>query len=193
MSESAIQKYEEKAKQGLLFNDSNLSALYNRMLNVFSPGGEDEALLRQMGISVSFSATDNSSSITLDEGKLRDMLDSDPDAVADLFTRSASAGNASSDGLMQSMKTQLDRYAGTTGAVKGILVQQAGTPLSSLTLMNNTWQNQIDSIYTDIEKWQDKLTAQVDKYTSMFSKLETLIYQMNSQSSTLAGMMGMGG
>lgn len=59
--------------------------------------------------------------------------------------------------------------------------------------MNNTWQNQIDSIYTDIEKWQDKLTAQVDKYTSMFSKLETLIYQMNSQSSTLAGMMGMGG
>lgn len=193
MSESAIQKYEEKAKQGLLFNDSNLSALYNRMLNVFSPGGEDEALLRQMGISVSFSATDNSSSITLDEGKLRDMLDSDPDAVADLFTRSASAGNASSDGLMQSMKTQLDRYAGTTGAVKGILVQQAGTPLSSLTLMNNTWQNQIDSIYTDIEKWQDKLTAQVDKYTSMFSKLETLIYQMNSQSSTLAGMMGAGG
>ncbi len=193
MSESAIQKYEEKAKQGLLFNDSNLSALYNRMLNVFSPGGEDEALLRQMGISVSFSSTDNSSSITLDEGKLRDMLDSDPDAVADLFTRSASAGNASSDGLMQSMKTQLDRYAGTTGAVKGILVQQAGTPLSSLTLMNNTWQNQIDSIYTDIEKWQDKLTAQVDKYTSMFSKLETLIYQMNSQSSTLAGMMGAGG
>ena len=193
MSESAIQKYEEKAKQGLLFNDSNLSALYNRMLNVFSPGGKDEALLRQMGISVSFSSTDNSSSITLDESKLRSMLDSDPDAVADLFTRSASAGNASSDGLMQSMKTQLDRYAGTTGAVKGILVQQAGTPLSSLTLMNNTWQNQIDSIYTDIEKWQDKLTAQVDKYTSMFSKLETLIYQMNSQSSTLAGMMGMGG
>jgi len=146
-----------------------------------------------MGISVSFSATDNSSSITLDESKLRSMLDSDPDAVADLFTRSASAGNASSDGLMQSMKTQLDRYAGTTGAVKGILVQQAGTPLSSLTLMNNTWQDQIDNIYTDIEKWQDKLTAQVDKYTSMFSKLETLIYQMNSQSSTLAGMMGMGG
>ena len=56
--------------------------------------------------------------------------------------------------------------------------------------MNNNWQNQIDGIYTDIEKWQDKLSAQVDKYTSMFSKLETLIYQMNSQSSTLAGLMG---
>ena len=189
MSESAIQKYEEKAKQGLLFSDTNLSALYDRMLAVFSPGGEDGALLRQMGITMDFSSTDGSSSITLDESKLRSMLDSDPDAVADLFTRSSEAGGAS-NGIMQGMKTQLDRYAGITGATKGILVQQAGTPLSSLTLMNNNWQNQIDGIYTDIEKWQDKLSAQVDKYTSMFSKLETLIYQMNSQSSTLAGLMG---
>ena len=56
--------------------------------------------------------------------------------------------------------------------------------------MNNTWQKQIDNINTQIEKWQDKLTSQVDRYTSMFSKLEVLINQMNSQSSTLAGMMG---
>lgn len=189
MSESAIQKYEEKAKQGLLFNDSNLSTLYDRMRSVFSPSGVDEALLRQMGITMTYSSTDGSSSIVLDESKLREMLDSDPDAVADLFTRSSGTG-ASSNGIMQGMKVQLDRYAGITGATKGILVQQAGTPLSSLTLMNNSWQNQIDDIYTDVEKWQDKLSAQVDKYTSMFSKLETLIYQMNSQSSTLAGLMG---
>ncbi len=189
MSESAIQKYEEKAKQGLLFNDSNLSTLYERMRSVFSPGGADEALLRQMGITTTYSAADGSSSIVLDENKLREMLDSDPDAVADLFTRSTGAG-ADSNGIMQGMKVQLDRYAGLTGANKGILVQQAGTPLSSLTLMNNAWQDQIDDLYADAEKWQDKLSAQVDKYTSMFSKLETLIYQMNSQSSTLAGLMG---
>ena len=125
----------------------------------------------------------------MDESKLRSMLDSDPDAVADMFTRSAEAGG-STDGIMQQLKTHLDAYGSTTGATKGILVQQAGTPLSSLTLMNNTWQKQIDSIGDEIEKWQTKLTSQVDKYTSMFSKLETLIYQMNSQSSTLAGLMG---
>lgn len=189
MSESAIKAYEEKAKQGLLFGDRNLSALYERMRDVFSPGGADEALLRQIGINVSYSSSDGTTAVTLDESKLRSALDSDPDVVADVFTRSASAGGTS-NGIMQSLKTQLDRYGSTTGATKGILVQQAGTPLSSLTLMNNEWQKQIDNIYTDIEKWQDKLTAQVDKYTSMFSKLETLIYQMNSQSSTLAGLMG---
>ena len=188
MSESAIQNYEAKAKQGLLFNDSNLSTLYDKMRAVFSPGGSDESLLRQMGITMGYSS-DNIPYVTLDESKLRDMLDSDPDSVADIFTRSAESG-ASSNGIMQGLKVQLDRYAGTTGATKGILVEQAGSPLSSLTLMNNTWQKQIDNIYTDIEKWQDKLSAQVDKYTSMFSKLEVLINQMNSQSSTLAGLMG---
>ena len=95
-------------------------------------------------------------------------------------------------GIMQNMKTQLDRYAGIDGSVKGILVQQAGTPLRSATLLSNAWQKQMDSIGSEIERWQDKLTSQVDRYTSMFSRLEVLINQMNSQSSTLAGLMSGG-
>ena len=88
------------------------------------------------------------------------------------------------------MKTQLDAYAKTTGEPKGILIQQAGSPLSSLSLLNNQWQSEIDNYNTQIEKWQDKLTSQVDRYTQQFSRLEQLINQMNSQSSALAGMMG---
>ena len=188
MSESAIKAYEEKAKQGLLFNDRNLSGLYEKMQSIFTGGTQADAELRAMGISVTYSSVDGAAQLTLDESKLRNALEMDPEAVADAFTRTGDDGNP--PGIMQSMKTQLDRYAGLTGATKGILVEQAGTPLSSLSLMNNTWQKQIDDINTEIEKWQDKLSAQVDKYTSMFSKLETLIYQMNSQSSTLAGLMG---
>ena len=191
MSESAIKNYEDKAKQGLLFGDRNLSNLYERMRNVFSVGGEDGAMLSKIGISVGFDSTTGATSLTLDEGKLRDALDNDPDAVADLFTKSKESG-ASTNGLMQGMKTELDRYAGLTGATKGILVQQAGTPLNSLSLMNNEWQKEIDNISNEMEKWQDKLESQVDRYTSMFSKLEVLINQMNSQSSTLAGLMGGG-
>ena len=93
---------------------------------------------------------------------------------------------------MQTMKTQLDNYAKTTGEPKGILIQQAGSPLSSLSLMNNSWQKEIDNLNTQIEKWQDKLTSQVDRYTQQFSRLEVLINQMNSQSASLAGLMGGG-
>ncbi len=188
MSESAIANYEKKAKQGLLFGDSNLSNLYQRMREVFSPTGADSATLSKMGITIGYDGTDGSSYISLDETKLRDMLDSDPDAVQDIFTRTSASGGT--DGIMQGLKTQLDRYGGLDGAVKGILVQQAGTPLRSTTLLSNEWQKQIDRINTDIEKWQDKLSSQVDRYTNMFSRLEVLINQMNSQSSSLAGLMG---
>ena len=187
MSESAIERYEEKAKQGILFGDRTLSTLYDKMRNIFSPAGEDGAFLRAMGISTSFSISAGTQAVTLDEDKLRAMLDSDPDRVAEVFTKTSGTG-----GVMQNLKTQLDNYAKTTGEPKGILIQQAGSPLSSLSLMNNSWQKQIDNYNTQIEKWQDKLSSQVDRYTQQFSRLEQLINQMNSQSSTLAGLMGGG-
>ena len=187
MSESAIQAYEAKAKQGILFGDSNLKSLYERMYNVFNPSSSDSAMLRKIGITLSYSV-DGTSSVTLDENKLRDALDSDPDAVASLFTRTSDSGGTS--GIMEGLKTQLDRYGSTTGATKGILVQQSGTPLSALSLLDNAWQKEIDNLGTQIEKWQDKLSDRVDYYTKMFSRLEVLVNQMNSQSSTLAGLMG---
>ena len=185
MSESAIERYEEKAKQGILFGDRNLSTLYDKMRNIFNLSGEDGATLRAMGISTSYSTSDGTQTITLDEGKLRDMLESDPDRVTELFTKTDGTG-----GIMQNMKTQLDNYAKTTGEPKGILIQQAGSPLSSLSLLNNSWQKEIDSLNTQVERWQDKLSDQVDRYTQQFTRLEMLINQMNSQSSTLAGLMG---
>jgi len=189
MSESAVKNYEEKAKQGILFADSNLSTLYNNLVNVFSRGGADGTMLKKIGISTGYSTSDGASTIELDESKLREALETDMDSVIDLFTRSTDSG-AGTDGIMQSVKTQLDRYGATTGAVKGILVQQAGTPLASLSLLDNGWQKEMDNISTQIEKLQNKMTTQVDRYTQQFSRLEILINQMNSQSSTLAGMMG---
>lgn len=184
-SESEQQRYEEKAKQGILFADRDLSSLYNKLQNVFSPSGQDGAILRGMGITSSYDIGTGALTITLDEDKLRSMLDSDPDMVADAFTKT-------NGGVMQNLKNTLDTYAKTTGEPKGILIQKAGSPLSPLSLMNNTWQKQIDNLNTQIEKWQDKMSSQVDRYTQQFSRLEQLIAQMNSQSSTLAGMMGGG-
>lgn len=186
-SESEQQKYEEKAKQGILFADRDLSSLYDKLRNVFSPAGEDGSILRGMGITTSYDIGTGALTITLDEDKLRSMLDSDPDMVADAFTKTSGNG-----GVMQNLKTTLDAYAKTSGEPKGILIQKSGSPLSPLSLMSNTWQKQIDNYNKQIEKWQDKLSSQVDRYTQQFSRLEQLIAQMNSQSSALAGMMGGG-
>ena len=60
----------------------------------------------------------------------------------------------------------------------------------STSIYQNYIQKQLDNLDTQIEKWQDKMSDQVDYYTTQFSKLEQLIAQMNSQSSSLAQMMG---
>ena len=188
MSETAIKNYEEKAKQGLLFADSNLSGLYQNIVSVFTRTGEDRTMMEKMGIGLSYD-NNGAATITFNEKKFTEALESDFEGVVDIFTRSKENG-AATDGIMEGIKTQMDRYGSTTGTVKGILVQQAGTPLASLTLLDNGWQKEINNYSTQIEKWQEKLQSQVDRYTKMFTRLETLMNQMNSQSSQLASLMG---
>ena len=185
MSESAIAAYEEKAKQGLLFGDSDLSALYSRLLNAVSMTGSDGAALKAAGITTAYS--NGLTTLTLDETTLRATLETDPDKVRDIFTKSTESG-ASTNGLMQALKTPLDLYGKTTGG-KGILVEKAGSPLASSTLYSNTIQKQLDALDEQIQKWQDKMSDQIDRYTAKFSALEQLVSEMNSQSSYFAGLM----
>ena len=191
MSESAIKSYEEKAKQGILFADSDLSSLYNKMRSIFASSGADGAALRAMGISTEYSGTDGTT-VILDEEKLRAMLDSNPDAVKDAFTKTQENG-ASTDGVMAKLKTQLDNYAGTTGATKGLLIEKAGSPLAPTSVLKNSMLDAMNNIDKEIERWETKLSDSVDRYTRQFSQLEQLIAQMNSQSSSLMSMMGGGG
>ena len=179
MSETEIKNYEEKAKQGLLFGDRDLSNLYNQLTNAFT----SNTALKKIGIEVSYS--NGLSTLTVNEEKLRTALDSDPEQVQEAFTSAAGNGKT----MMESMKETLDRYGSVVGT-KGILVERAGSPKAASTLLTNTMQKVIDNFETQIQKWTDKMTDQVDRYTSKFSQLEQLIAQMNAQSSSLSGLMG---
>lgn len=189
MSESSIKAYEEKAKQGLLFADRDLSALYSQLTSAISMSGKDGADLKSIGITSNYS--NGLTTLSLNEEKLRAALETDPDKVRDVFSKSVDSGS-SSNGLMQALKSPLDMYSKTQGT-KGILVQKAGSTLAPSTLYKNTLQNKLDDIDTQIEKWQDKMADQVDRYTSKFTALEKLISQMNSQSSALASFLGTNG
>lgn len=186
MSESAIEAYEEKAKTGILFMDSDLSSLYNELRNAISSSGADGATLRAMGISTSYS--EGLTTLTFDEQAFREALASDPDQVQEAFTKSKSNG-AATDGLMTTIKNITDRYASTTGEPKGILIEKAGSQYSPSAALDNTLLNQMQEIEEEIAKWQDKMSNQVDYYTNKFTQLELLINQMNSQSSALSGLL----
>lgn len=197
MTEKQIEEYEAKAKEGLLFGDSDLGGLSNGLRFVFSNLDMDA-----IGISVSTSYSDKGK-ITLDETKLRSALASDPNAVAEAFTApleqkqvtnadgtTSWVDDTSSGGAMSRLKVQLDKYAATTGSTKGILIEKAGSQYSPMALLDNTLQDKIDSYDDVIDSLTEKLNDKIDYYTSKFSKLEALIAQMNSQSSYLASMGG---
>ena len=187
MTESEIKAYEEKAKTGILFMDRDLSSLYSALRSAVAPGGSDGSFLRSIGIKTSYE--DGLTTLSLDENALREALEQNPDQVKDAFTKSKENG-AASDGLMASIQKVTDRYAATTGATKGILIEKAGSKYSPSAALNNTLLEQMKDIDKQVDKWQAKMSDNVDYYTNKFTQLEMLIAQMNSQSSSLAGMMG---
>ena len=186
-SESELKAYNEKAKQGILFGDSNLSSMYSKLLSAIQPGGSDGQTLREIGIGTAYN--NGMTTLSLDEDKLRAALESDPDKVKNAFTKTKEGGS-STNGLMQTMQNTLNNYVKTTGEPKGVLIQRAGSVKAYTSLNNNSLKSQMDNIDNQIDRWTDKMANQIDRYTTQFSRLEQLIAQMNSQASAMSGLMG---
>lgn len=180
MSESQIEKWEEKAKEGLLFNDSDLSSLASSMRFVLTQTGLNYTELEKMGITTSTNASDNGK-LVLDEDKLTAALETEPTLVQKLF-----AGDGTSNGLMTNIKNVFDQYAKKEGSSKGILVDKAGSSLAPLSLLTNTIYKQLEDMDKTLKSLQTYLTTEQDRYISKFASLETVIAQMNSQSSWLS-------
>lgn len=192
MSESAIAAYEEKVKQGLLFGQSDLAGLHNALRDAISFANKsndssDMLRLSKMGISTSYS--NGLTTLDLDVNQLRETLESDPDSVRDIFTKSVENG-AKTDGLMQNLQKVMNTYANTSTGSRGILIQKAGSQYAPTSINDNELQTQYDNYSEQIEKWQTKMSDRVDYYTRQFTALEQLMSQMNNQSSMLSGLMG---
>lgn len=187
MSESAIKAYEEKAKTGLLFGDTDLSQLYSKLLGAVQATSTDRIDMESIGLTTTYSS--GVTQISLNEEKLREALDSNPDKVRSVFAKTTEGGSKT-NGLMANLKTTLNNYGSISLGSQGILVKKAGTKLSAVSLMNNNLQKQIDNISAQIEQWQSRLSDKVDYYTKQFTQLEKLMSTMNNQSSMLADLMG---
>ncbi len=186
LSEDEIKLYEEKAKEGLLFNDSDLRALSNDLRFAISPA--DLAEMEKLGLSISSTYSDNGK-LVLDETKFRAALESDPEKVEEMFTKTKTtdaSGNAvSADGIATNLKNVMYKYANNIGTY-GILVNKAGTSKAPRSITDNTIYKELEEINKKISDLQDRLETERDRYIQQFTSLETLISQMNSQSSYLS-------
>lgn len=188
MTESQIEKWEEKAKAGILFADTDLRMMADSLRTIINTG--NSSVLSGMGITVSTNYGDNGK-LVFDESKFRTALQKDPEAVKNAFNKAVSKdekGNTTQGGLMVTMKNILDRYGSMTGATKGILVERAGSIYAPTSVLSNSIQKQMDRIDDYVKQLQKKLETETDRYISQFTSLETLISQMNSQSSYLSSL-----
>lgn len=87
---------------------------------------------------------------------------------------------------MARLTTITEKYASTTGATKGILIERAGSVYAPTSILSNYLQKSIDSVNDYIDRLQDQLSTETDRYVKQFTTLESLISQMNSQSSWLS-------
>ncbi len=183
MTEEQIEKWEKKAKEGILFGDDLMRNLSSDLR--FVAMGSLMSQLETIGISEVSDYTANGK-LTIDENKLKNALETDPDKVAKLF----SSTDPAQPGLMVNMKKITDSYAKTLGNPKGSLVQRAGSEASAISLTDNEIYKELKDIDSLISQLQTRLKSEQDRYISQFTTLETLIAQMNSQSSYLSSMSG---
>ena len=198
MSKEQIEKWEEKAKEGLLFADTQLRSLHDSLRFIFNPGGEAGAKLRAMGIEPTDNYKDGGK-IKLNEEKLRAALNNDAEGVKDAFNALASENaegeimnSSSKGGVITQLKGVMDRFASTSITKPGILVARAGSPSSPNSMLRNAMKTEMDSIDKILKNLDVKLKKEIDRYNSQFTQLEMLISQMNAQSGQLAGLMGGG-
>ena len=188
MNETSIKNWEDKAKEGILYNSSALKDLDNATQGIFSSmmmNGVSYDDLEKIGISFSDDYTAGGK-IEFDEEKFKTAMDSDPEKVSDLFTGTHGIVNT----IDSTLSTYATRYASRNGNSYGVLIEEAGSEKLSLTLTNNSIYKELKDMQETITNLQSQLSTEQDRYISQFTQMETLINQMNSQSSYLSQLGG---
>lgn len=194
MSEEEIEKWEAKAKTGLLRGDATLRGMLSNFRSVLYLKDEGGLALYDIGIT-----TNTDGTLKVDENKVKEMCKTNLEGVKNLFVGNGeiatdASGNkkaAASNGLAGNINLMLDRYAKTSSASAGILVKKAGYEnTASDSDTGNSIAKEIKSLKEYLERLQDKYDSERSRYWKKFTSLEKLISNGNSVSSYFASMSG---
>lgn len=185
MSDTEVEKWEQKIKDSLLRRDDNLESLMSAMTSAMSGAVEvngKKMYLSNFGIKtlgylnapknqqnayhIDGDEDDANSSGNAD--KLMTAITNDPDTVINFM-----------QGLASNLYNSVHKKMQTSS-------------LSSIyTVYNDKEMASEYSDYTDlIKKWEEKLQDKEDYYYKKFSSMETALSKLNSQTSSLSGLFG---
>ena len=184
MTDKEIEKWEEKIKKALLRRDDTLQSVSDSIKNAFQKSYEinGKYSLSSFGIKTGgyFTSGDNEKSIFHIDGdskdstssgntdKLMAAIASDPDTVCEFFNKLA-------DGV----------YAELSNKMKGTTLSSAYTVYN-----DKSMKNEYNEYTKTIKSWEEKIESYEEKYRKQFTAMEKALATLNSNSSSLTGLLG---
>ncbi|GIP51606.1 flagellar filament capping protein FliD [Paenibacillus vini] len=192
MKEDEIKLWEEKAKSGMLKNDSILSQTVSDMRSalisdVVLPNGE-KINLAQFGITTG--SYSERGKLYIDETKLRTALEANPEQATALFGQtnySSTVQNNSADGIFNRIKkinqASLQNLSDRAGTSK------YSSDITTAFLPQSQIGDQLSDLDDRISEMNRKLTMIETRYYKQFTAMETAMNKYNSTSSSLFSML----
>jgi len=185
MSDSEIEKWETKIKDSLLRRDSTLSTVMSAMTTAMSGGATVNGktyFLSNFGISTLgyMNAAENEQNAYHIDG------DEDDENTSGNTDKLMTALNSDPDTVMDFMKQM------ATNLYNAIDKQMTSTTLRSKYSIYNDKEmtTQYKNYTTTIKEWETKISNKEDYYYKKFSSMEIALSKLNSQTSSLSGLIG---
>lgn len=174
MKSDEIEKWNNEAKKGLLYQDNYLSTFVSSIRGAMSSAKVDGFTLYDLGISL---ATDwkSNGKLVVDEDKLENAINTYGDKVTSFFVDS-------DKGLAATLNNEIDRAISTRDKKVGYLSGIAGIE-NTTTEKDNALYSQINNMQTLINNLQTRYENEMERYWKQFTTLETYMSNMQSQSS----------
>lgn len=174
MDEDEIKKWEEKAREGLLRNDSDMRKFMDDMQRAIF--GDNMPILNEMGLT-SHENYNKRGQISLDETKFIKALENNSDKVYDMFSKGSSS-------VMENMKGTIGKYVGNSSS---IFAKKAGLDKTA-SAANNFYSEQLKKQAQAIKDLQRKMNDKENDLYKKFGLLESNMNKFNSQMNYFAQM-----
>jgi flagellar hook-associated protein 2 len=199
MKENDIKLWDEKAKNGLLTNDSTIRSFLTEMRNSLNTVIENAGIstnfksLKDIGINFSSNYQDNGK-LSLDESKLKGLLQTNAEDIKKLFTIKADGATSVSTTVTDTNMHKNSGFGWRIYDRLNVAISQlgtiAGSPNSSVDT-KSTIAQQLKTLDSNIFREQDKINAYEERMWKQFTAMEKALQQLNSQGSWLSQQLGL--
>ncbi len=195
MTKEQIEKWEEKAKAGMLYHDQTLGKVIDELRSAVTTSVDGVAGKYNSIFAIGISTTGIKGQLTLDEDKLKAALTEDSEAVYNVFAKleynndattaagklQQEADNYSKSGIAQRISDVLNTHLKNVKSVSGsssditedsdlnTLLRDLQTKMSNFKAMMNAFEEQLYKKYDAMETTLASLGVQLNYVTSAFA------------------------